>query len=254
MERLQGPLRPSGRSSNTRRQGPDTDHQPLAGDFEEIEDAYKKDPVSAACEWGAEFRPDGSSAFFRSHTLESSVIRGRFELPPEDAYQYLAWIDMASGASGSGHDSAAVAIAHPVGGKYVVDAMRERQPPFDPRQVLWEFAELAKRYIVIEASGDDWAKGFVSGGLSDFGLTYVKPPKLDKTAVYHELLYLVNSGQVEFLDDKRLMSQFVQLERKSGSTLKFDHPTGGHDDLANAVAGSIVMAAGVGTRRATHRS
>ena len=156
---------------------------------------------------------------------------------------------MASGASGSGHDSAAVAIAHPVGGKYVVDAMRERQPPFDPRQVLWEFAELAKRYNVIEASGDDWAKGFVSGGLSDFGLTYVKPPKLDKTAVYHELLYLVNSGQVEFLDDKRLMSQFVQLERKSGSTLKVDHPTGGHDDLANAVAGSIVMAAGVGTTK-----
>jgi len=53
------------------------------------------------------------------------------------------------------------------------------------------------------------------------------------------------SGEIELLDDERLVSQIASLERRtrSGGRDIIDHPPGGHDDLANAVAGVAVVAA-----------
>jgi hypothetical protein len=57
---------------------------------------------------------------------------------------------------------------------------------------------------------------------------------------------------VKLLDLPRLRSQLLSLERRtvrgSGRDV-VDHPTAGADDLINAVAGALVMAAGAESRK-----
>jgi hypothetical protein len=57
-------------------------------------------------------------------------------------------------------------------------------------------------------------------------------------------LPLINSGKVKLLGDKRLVSQLVGLERRTtrGGRDAIDHAKGGHDDVANAVAGALLSA------------
>ena len=59
------------------------------------------------------------------------------------------------------------------------------------------------------------------------------------------LLPLLNSGRVELLDHKRLVAQLCTLERRTSRAGKdsIDHVPGGYDDIANAVAGAVVLAA-----------
>jgi len=55
--------------------------------------------------------------------------------------------------------------------------------------------------------------------------------------LYQDLVPLVNSGEVALLDNETLITQLTLLERRTGrGRIKIDHPHGGHDDLANAVA------------------
>jgi hypothetical protein len=77
------------------------------------------------------------------------------------------------------------------------------------------------------------------------GIAY-EPATQSKSDLYRELLPQVNAGRVDLLDDRRLAAQLCSLERRSGSSGRdtIDHPPGGRDDLANAVAGAIVRASG----------
>jgi len=54
----------------------------------------------------------------------------------------------------------------------------------------------------------------------------------------------LNSGRVELLDVPRLVGQLCGLERRTarGGRDTIDHPPGGRDDVANAVAGAVVLA------------
>lgn len=63
------------------------------------------------------------------------------------------------------------------------------------------------------------------------------------------MLALLNSGQVELLDDRRLVAQIRGLERRTawGGRDSIDHGPGGHDDLANATLGAVLLA--TATRR-----
>ena len=60
-----------------------------------------------------------------------------------------------------------------------------------------------------------------------------------------DALPLFTSGRARLLDNPRLVSQFTQLERRTFSTGKdrIDHGRHGHDDLCNAAAGAMVLAA-----------
>ncbi len=53
---------------------------------------------------------------------------------------------------------------------------------------------------------------------------------------------MLNSGRVELLATPRLEVQLCALERRTarGGRDSIDHPPGGHDDVANAVAGVLV--------------
>jgi hypothetical protein len=56
-----------------------------------------------------------------------------------------------------------------------------------------------------------------------------------------EEVYLRNSSRVELLDHPRLVAQLCTLERRTarGGRDSIDHPPGGHDDIANVVAGVL---------------
>ena len=57
-----------------------------------------------------------------------------------------------------------------------------------------------------------------------------------------DLLPLINSTAVDLLDNDRLVTQLTMLERRTSREPKdsIDHAPGGHDDVANAVAGALV--------------
>src|SRR5207245_7560644 len=67
-----------------------------------------------------------------------------------------------------------------------------------------------------------------------------------RPTIYGSFLPLLNSpGRVELLDDPRLVSQLLSLERRTarGGRDSVDHSVGGRDDCANAAAGVLVAVA-----------
>ena len=71
-----------------------------------------------------------------------------------------------------------------------------------------------------------------------------EPSADSKGAIYGNLLPLLNSAKVRLLNNKRLISQLIGLERRTarGGRDSIDHAPGGHDDCANAVAGALLLA------------
>jgi hypothetical protein len=67
-----------------------------------------------------------------------------------------------------------------------------------------------------------------------------------KSDIYRDMLLLLNSRKCELLDNRRLISQLHGLERRTARCGRdsIDHGPGAHDDIANAVAGVLVLAAG----------
>jgi hypothetical protein len=76
------------------------------------------------------------------------------------------------------------------------------------------------------------------------GIAYV-PSERVKSDIYRDMLPILNSRQCQLLDIKRLTSQLHGLERRTarGGRDSIDHGPGQHDDVANAVAGSLVLLA-----------
>ena len=92
--------------------------------------------------------------------------------------------------------------------------------------------------------GDRYGQAWVVDAFARHGIQLVHSP-YDRSALYLNLIPALSAGQAKILDLPKLRSQFLALERRvlrtSGKDI-VDHPTGGHDDLANAVAGCLVMA------------
>ena len=66
----------------------------------------------------------------------------------------------------------------------------------------------------------------------------------DRSQIYLDALPLFSSGRVKLIDNSKLAAQFFSLERRTFPNGKdrVDHGVGGHDDLANAAAGALVLA------------
>ncbi len=218
--------------SESRRMNPTLDERTIA-------QAYAEDPVVAAAEYGADFRRDIESFLVRE-AVEAAVMPDRRELPPVEGVHYVAFCD----PSGGSQDSMTLGIAHLDGAKAVLDVVRERRPPFSPDEVVGEFAALLKSYGVHTVSGDRYAGEWPRERFAAHGTLY-EPSAKTKSDLYAELLPLVNSGRVELLDHRRLLAQLARLERRTarGGRSSIDHPPGGHDDLANAVAGAVFLCA-----------
>jgi hypothetical protein len=205
-----------------------------------IDDALERDPASASAEWMAQFRSDVES-FIAREVIETVVVPGRYELPPVSGTHYFGFVDPSGGSA----DSMTLSIAHRQGEKGVLDCVREVRPPFSPDAVVEEFAQSLKSFRLSRVVGDRYAGEWPRERFKVHGITY-EPTEKTKTQIYTETLPLLNSGRVELLDHPRLNSQLCGLERRvaRGGRDSIDHAPGAHDDVANAAAGALVLAAG----------
>lgn len=203
-----------------------------------IQEAYDRDPASASAEYGAEFRKDVET-FVSCEAVDACVVPGRRELPPVSSVRYVAFVD----PSGGSQDSMTLAIAHQEDGGVILDAIRERRPPFSPEAVVREFADLLKSYRITSVTGDRYAGEWPRERFRKHGIEYRVVEKA-KSDLYRDLLPVLNSGRVELPDDRRFVAQLCGLERRTarGGRDSIDHGPGGHDDLANVVAGAVAVA------------
>jgi hypothetical protein len=205
-----------------------------------IDRAMERDPAAARAEFLAEFRTDVET-LLTLESIEAATIPGRLELPPSSSVRYVAFADPSGGSA----DAFSLAIAHLEGATAVLDAVRERRPPFSPEAVVADFADLLKSYHVSSVTGDRYAGEWPRERFRVHGVSYT-PAEKTASEIYGEFLPLINGGRVELLAHLRLAGQLAALERRTSRAGRdtISHPPGGHDDLANAVAGALTLAAG----------
>jgi len=154
----------------------------------------------------------------------------------------VIFVDSASGVRGG--DSFAAAKASQVGDVSVLDAIRVWHPPFSPAATVKECAAWVRSCGEYEVHGDRFSGQLVAEMFQAESVSYT-PSHLDKGQIYLAFLPLVNSGRVKLLDHGELLRQLRGLERRRGwgGRDRVDHRRGSHDDIANAVAGAIVLCA-----------
>jgi hypothetical protein len=211
-----------------------------------IERAYEDDPASAAAEYGASFRADVQGFVDRTAVM-ACVMEGCRERPRVAGAEYHGFCD----PSGGRGDAMALAVAHKEpDGTAMLDCVRVVKPPFVPASVTAEFAATLRSYGLATCTGDRFAGEWVAAEFRKHGVAYEPAPKA-KGAYYVELLPMINSGQVALLDLAILVNQLCSLERRVGRGARgdvVDHPPMQHDDVCNAAAGALVMAAEVRKR------
>ena len=160
------------------------------------------------------------------------------ERAPDFRNNYLAFVDPSGGSS----DSMTLAISHSEGETQMLDLIREIRPPFSPEAVVEEFASTMRRYRCSRAFGDRYGGNWPAEQFMKAQI-HLEPCERTKSELYIDLLPAVNSRAVRLLEHERLMMQLVSLERttRGGGKDKVDHPRGSHDDIANAVAGALVL-------------
>ena len=208
-----------------------------------IADAYAADAAVAVAEYGAEFRSD-LEAFVPREVVDACTITGRHSLSPQAHVAYTAFVDPSGGSA----DSFTLAIAHRAGhgedqDEVVIDAVEERRAPCNPADVVAEFSVLLRAYEITRVTGDRYAGEWPREAFRRQGITY-DPADRPKSDLYTDLLPRLTSRRVALLNHPRLSAQLCALERRTGRSGRdtIDHPPGGHDDLANAVAGVVVLA------------
>jgi hypothetical protein len=200
----------------------------------------ERDPAAARAEWGAEFREDLETAF-PLDLIEACVIAGRQELPPATGIAYQAFVDPSGGRS----DSFTLAIGHrKPDGMVVVDLLKEWPAPFSPQEVVQDCCTWLKQYRCYKVEGDRYAGEWPKEQFGKQGVLYEECTE-PKSELYLALIPLLTSHHVELPDDAELGKQLMRLERRKTKVGRdvIDHPTGGHDDVANAIAGVCKMVA-----------
>ncbi|MCC5794958.1 MAG: hypothetical protein JJT85_09510 [Chromatiales bacterium] len=202
-----------------------------------IEAAMQDDPDAAMAEWGGQFRRD-IEQIFTHEAVDGVTVPGRRELPPVDGVEYFGFVDPSGGA----HDAMTLGISHRQGDVAVLDLVSEIRPPFNPSEAVKEFSDILRRYRLSSVSGDAYAAGWTVEAFRKAGIRYEKSP-MTRSEIYSAFLPMVNSGQCELLDDDRLRSQLIGLERKTSRTrIVIDHGPNGADDLINSAAGALTRA------------
>jgi hypothetical protein len=215
-------------------------------DVATIERAFWDDAAVAMAEYGREgrvaFRSDVES-FISKDVVEAVVVDGRRELARDAGVRYVAFVD----PSGGSQDAMTMAIAHAdKAGKATLDCVRAVTPPFSPESVVAEFAGVLKSYGITSVVGDKYGGSWPSERFAVHGIKY-EASEHSKSELYVECLPILNAGRCELLDVPKLVAQFCTLERRTGRGTgkdSVDHARGAHDDLANSVAGALVLAVG----------
>jgi hypothetical protein len=204
-----------------------------------VDRAYEEDPEAAGAEFGGEFRGD-LAMFVSRDAIEASVAAGVTVRPPLLALDYLGFV----GPSGGSSDSMTMSVSHREGDQIILDYIGERKPPFSPESVVAEFSAVFKGYRVLSIRGDRYGGEWPRERFFAHGIRY-EPAEMTRSEIYLSCLALLNSGRLSLLDHSRMAAQFVALERRTSRAGRdtVDHAPGAHDDLANAAAGALVLAA-----------
>ena len=208
--------------------------------IEVVEEALRDDPEKNCAEYLAQWREDLSD-FLPSDCVDACTDWTVRERPYVEGVKYVAFTD-ASG--GSGTDAFALTIGHQdKDGRAVVDVIRERKPRFVPALVVEEYSALLRAYQIREVTGDRFSGGWCS---SEFERHHIKYKQSDqsKSELYLACLPMLLAGKAVLLDNERLRRQFGELERRthSGNRELVDHRSGKNDDVANCVAGALLLA------------
>jgi hypothetical protein len=198
-----------------------------------IDSAMEEDLARAQAEYFAQFRSD-IEGFIAREAVEACVALDVRERSPVTGARYRAFVDPSGGSA----DSMTLAIGHREKDVVVIDAVRERHPPFSPEDVVAEFAALLKSYRISRVVGDRYAGEWPRERFKEHGVAY-EPSDKPKSELYRDMLPAINSRKLDLLDHPHLLAQLASLERRTarGGRDSIDHAPGGHDDLANAVAG-----------------
>ncbi|MDM8167014.1 hypothetical protein [Roseovarius sp.] len=201
-----------------------------------VDDAMKDDAARASAEYLAHFRSD-IATLLAPELIENAMRPKPLEIPPANGLEYIAFTDPAGGGS----DEFTMAIGHKEEAAVVVDLVRGLRG--SPAQIVEEFAAVLKKYGIRRVTGDRYAGRWPRDEFQKHSIEY-QVSELDRSGLYLELLAAMNSGRVELPCCKKTARQLGALERRtsrSGRDL-IDHPPGGNDDRANAVAGLVADA------------
>jgi hypothetical protein len=198
-----------------------------------------KDPVSATAEYLAQFRLD-VNGWATLELIEAAVDLGVIVRPPASGLRYVSFTDLSGGAS----DSSTAAVAHAEGNQAVLDAVIEIRAPHNPVTATQRISELLAEYGLHETTADKYAAGFAIDAFAKNGIR-LKHSERNRSELYLECLPLLSSGRVRLVDNKRLVTQFASLERRTSSlgSDTVQKTKGMHDDVCNSAAGALVLAA-----------
>ena len=213
---------------------------------DEIQAEIAANPDLKRAEYLCEWRLDISS-FVSPEIVDAAILRGIAVIPPDPEKSYTSFIDVSGGAK----DSHACGISFlDKDGNSVLACAREIKSP-NVEAVAAEFSALLKAYGCSFAYADDYGAAWTKSAFARYEIELRSSPYV-KNQIYLNFLPALNSGRAKILDLPRLRQQLLALERTTSRGTGRDavnHPNAGHDDLVNAVAGSIVMAAEADRRR-----
>jgi hypothetical protein len=226
---------------------------------ERLDRERRLDPQRFAREYEAEFAEDIDAAI-PSAWIDQAIVKGRHELPPQAGVRYVAAVD----PSGGGADAFTLSIVHVEGDanarRVVQDVIRGwgrgASGEIDLEGVVHEIAGICLAYgDTRTVHGDRYAAGWVRQRFRAEGVRYeeaaLRDPEdpdrevyLDKSMAYLEAEPLFAQGRIEILDHTVQERELKLLERRprAGGRTIVDHPDGGHDDHANALALAVAKA------------
>lgn len=210
-----------------------------------VDGELTKDRTFAASEYMALFKDDIGD-YVDPEDLSAVVHEGRRELPYIPNMQLFAFVDPSGGKS---DDMTLSITGRELDGRIVQVCIRTKRAPFNPASCVKEFAETLKFYNLHQVTGDRYSGNWVQEAFLAGGIHY-EVCEQNKSQLYLEFLPLIMQQRAILLDIREQTTQFRQLERIAGRNQDVvDHPRGLKDDIANACAGSCVLAARVNSYR-----
>jgi hypothetical protein len=177
-----------------------------------------------------------AGAAFTAEMIGDAIPRGIRVRPPVPGLIYYAYLDPSGGSS----DAFTLGISHQDDGRGVLDGVWDQgaATPFNPRHAVGRFAGILKQYGIATVVGDKYAGETFIADFAGYGITYLVAA-LAASDLYVAIEPHLNAGQVGLVDDGMVEQQLLGLVWKGA---KITHPSGEHDDHANAAVGALLLA------------
>ncbi len=220
------------------------EHRILFPTFEAgLAEEKANDPSAFASEYGAEYRTELED-YLSLEAVEACVVQGR-DVLPYDGRTHRMFVDLAGG--GGGQDSAAACITKtlPDNKGAAVAWLFEKKPPYDSEALVDFLVEEAREFGIGLITGDNFSGGVYASMFQKRGISYVVE-KRTATVLYRQFAPVVTGKKVELPDPRksltveRGLNQLVSLTKREGGE-KITHASGEHDDVANVLAGGVLL-------------